>query len=200
MIKLHISKGNRKMGAIPSFSLPSGITCSEQARQTCHFDCYYRRHCERFKKVCSNGAENYAACKNSLWEVEGYLNWYFDNPNAPRLFRIHVGGDFFSLDYLKMWLRVVEKHPDTRFLAFTKRFDLLAQLNEILPNNFSLILSAWPGMEIPNDLRSRFPVAWMQDGTENRVPETAIECSGNCMECQAKCWALSGHDVVFHKH
>lgn len=200
MPKLHISSGNTKMGPVPSFSLPSGLTCSPEARKTCHHDCYYRRHVERFPLVRKYGKQNLDMCLNSLAETEEYLNWYFSNPNAPRLFRIHVGGDFYNAEYFAMWVRVISSHPNTQFLAFTKQFDVIAEYKEALPENLSLILSAWPGLEIPKKLRSRFPVAWMQDGTETRVPSDAIQCTGNCMECKAKCWALSGCDVVFKKH
>lgn len=200
MTKLHISKGNSKMGSIPSFSLPSGVTCSKQACATCLHDCYYRRHVERFPKVREYGKMNLEACKNSLKEVEKYLNWYFDSPTSPRLFRIHVGGDFFNAEYFAMWVRVIAAHPETQFLAFTKQFDVVSEYSGTIPANFSLVLSAWPGMDIPDELQTRFPIAWMQDGSEWRVPYDAVECNGNCAECGAKCWALDGYDVVFHKH
>lgn len=201
MIQLHISKGNSKMGAVPSFSLPSGVTCSHQACKTCFKDCYWRRHVEaRFPLVRKQSAHNLNVCQNALEEAEKYLNWYFDSPTSPRLFRIHVGGDFFNKEYFAMWVRVISSHPDTQFLAFTKQFDVIAEYKEALPENFSLVLSAWPGMDIPDDLQSIFPIAWMQDGTESRIPYDAIECGGNCGECGAKCWTLSGHDVVFNKH
>lgn len=200
MTQLHISQGNSKMGAIPSFSLPSGLTCSPQARETCRRDCYYRRHCERFPLVRQYGRQNLKACMDSLKEAEEYLNWYFDNSAAPRLFRIHVGGDFFNLKYFAMWIRIISSHPNTRFLAFTKQFDVIAAYKEELPENFSLVLSAWPSMDIPPELMQRFPIAWMQDGTEDRIPDDAVECTGNCTECGAMCWTLSGRDVVFKKH
>jgi hypothetical protein len=44
-------------------------------------------------------------------------------------------------------------------------------------------------------------IAWMQDGTETRIPKGAIECHGNCETC-GLCYELPrlGVDVVFHKH
>lgn len=201
MIKLHISKGNSKMGAIPSLSLPSGLSCSSLACKTCLHDCYWRRHVEaRFPLVRKQTLHNLNTCMYSLSEAEAYLNWYFDAPNAPRLFRIHVGGDFFSLEYFAMWVRVISSHPQTQFLAFTKQFNILLAYDKPIPENFSLILSGWPGMVIPEKLRSHFRIAWMQDGTETRIPSDAIECTGNCTDCHGKCWTLTGHDVVFHKH
>lgn len=196
----HISPGNRKLGAVPSFSLPSGLTCSQAACASCYRDCYFRRHVEALypaARICCQ--ENYELALCHPERLEQWLNWYFDNPNAPRLFRIHVGGDFFSADYLALWLRVIRRHPGTRFLAFTKQFDLVRPHLKHLPKNLSLVLSAWPGMPLPDDLAARLPVAWMQDGTELRVPQDAIPCSGNCSAC-GKCWTLDKRHVVFHKH
>lgn len=201
--QIHISNGNSKMGAVPSFSLPCGISCSLEARTTCYIDCYYRKHCEdRFTNVRKNARDNFFSCVHWPEWVEEKLNSYFSDPDAPCLFRIHVGGDFFSACYLNMWIRITKKHPNTKFLAFTKQFDVLTQVLRSgieIPENFSIVLSAWPGMDIPQFLKAQFPVAWMQDGTEDRVPESAVECNDNCAMC-GKCWATNGTDVVFKKH
>lgn len=197
---MHISPGNRKLGAIPSFSLPAGLTCSQSACSTCYQDCYFRRHVERpYKKARENYQENYEMALHDPELLERTLNWYFDAPNAPRLFRVHVGGDFFSAAYFEMWLRVIRDHPNTRFLAFTKQFGIIAPYVNDLPGNLALVLSAWPGMALPDTLAAKLPIAWMQDGTEERIPEDAIPCSGHCASC-GQCWALEGKHVVFHKH
>lgn len=196
----HISPGNRKLGSIPSFSLPSGLTCSKEACATCYHDCYYRKHVERpYRSARENAQQNYEMALHEPNELERALNRYFDAPNSPRLFRLHVGGDFFSAAYFEMWLRVIRAHPGTHFLAFTKQFDIIAPYIDALPDHLSLILSAWPGVPLPEALSQRLPIAWMQDGTEDRVPTDAIPCSGLCTAC-GQCWALQGKHVVFHKH
>ena len=65
--------------------------------------------------------------------------------------------------------------------------------------NLGAIFSAWPRMKIDNPHDHR--IAWMQDGTEDRVPEDAVECPGNCETCGI-CFRLRKlhRDVVFHKH
>ena len=59
----------------------------------------------------------------------------------------------------------------------------------------------WPGCDIPSDLRQKYSVAWLDDGTDSRIPEDAMECPGNCETCGA-CWGLAkrGIDVRFAKH
>lgn len=201
-LPVHISTGNVKMGAIPSFSLPCGKTCSAEARATCYKEGCYARRLEKLRPSVRNAyAENFRIAHENLPDLEAYLNWYFDSPNAPRMFRLHVAGDFFSRKYLEMWLRVIRSHPATKFLAFTKQYKYIAKLgDDDIPENFRLVLSAWPGVDIPRGLRRRFPVTYMQDGRETRIPSTAAKCNGSCSSC-AKCWNLPGNQaVVFHKH
>lgn len=197
---IHISKGNSKTGAIPSFSLPSGKTCSAEACKTCFQQGCYARKIERLRPSVRNTyAENLAIARADLPHMEQELNAYFDMPNATRLFRIHVSGDFYSAEYFEMWLRVIRRHPGTRFLAFTKQRTIIAPYLSSLPDNLSLVWSSWPGVPVPRTVRTALPIAWMQDGTEKRITKSAVTCPGNCDTC-GRCWALDGKDVVFHKH
>lgn len=198
---INISEGNAKMGKLPSFSLPAGLTCSKEACATCFTHGCYARKLERLRPtVHAAYMRNYNDCREKLSFVESVLNDYFDGLNAPRVFRLHVSGDFFSKEYFEMWLRVIESHPGTRFLAFTKQYSIVLPYLDKLPKNFSLIWSAWPGVPIPRGVIGVLPIAWMQDGTETRVPDTAIQCGGGCDTC-GKCLCMTGgNDVVFHKH
>ncbi len=198
---IHISNGNSKTGAIPSFSLPSGITCSKEACVTCYVQNCYAHKIERLRpNVHQTYMDNYEVATENLPYLEQYLRTYFSAPNAPRLFRIHVSGDFFSDAYLRMWLSVIRDFPQTQFLAFTKQVDIVRPYVENgIPSNFSLILSAWPGIPLDETCAKYLPVAWVDDGKEDRIPEKAIRCPGHCEDC-AYCWALCGQDVVFKKH
>lgn len=199
-MNIHISQGNSKMNAIPSFSLPSGKTCSKEACKTCYMNGCYARKIERLRpNVSKSYAENYEIARKHPEYLEGYLDMYFSSPNAPKLFRMHVSGDFFSIAYFEMWLRVVKSHPHTKFLAFTKRHYIIRPYLDKLPQNLSLVYSAWPNVRVPNYIINSIPVAWMQDGCEDRIPDDATVCLGNCEAC-AKCWAMDGKNVVFTKH
>jgi hypothetical protein len=119
----------------------------------------------------------------------------------PPLFRWHVAGDILSNDYLRGMCQIAAANPGTHFLAFTKAFDIVNRYADraTIPDNLVIVFSAWPEMSFLNPHGHR--VAWMQDGTETRVPEDAIECPGNCETC-GMCYELErlGRDVVFHKH
>ena len=199
MIK--ISNNNSKMGGIPSFSLPSGITCSKEACATCYTHGCYAHKIEKLRpNVLRSYQENYNECLHNLAAVEQFFMYYFKAACSPRLFRIHVSGDFYSADYFHMWLRIAAANPNTTFLAFTKQYEMIKNDLGQLPDNFKLVWSAWPNVEIPADVRKTLPIAWMQDGTESRIPDGAIQCVGDCQACNAKCWTLHGNDVVFRKH
>jgi hypothetical protein len=120
----------------------------------------------------------------------------FLTKKAPAFFRVHVAGDFTSQEYFSMWMATAAAHPGTKFLAFTKSYSMIDE--SIIPDNFSLVFSCWPGLEAPTTDRRK---AWMQDGTDERVPGDAITCPGHCDGC-GMCWSIDsvGHDVVFNKH
>jgi hypothetical protein len=119
----------------------------------------------------------------------------------PRHFRWHVAGDILSVDYLQGMCEIAEHNLGTRFLAFTKAFDVVNgyENSRTLPGNLTVIFSAWPGMRIHNP--HGHSVAWMQFGTEDRVPEDAVHCPGNCKSCGI-CFRLPKlhRGVVFQRH
>ena len=196
---IKISNGNMKLGSLPNFSLTPGKSCAPAACQSCYKDCYARKAYRMYKQTRNAWDTNTELVTQHLDVVEQDLRKYFSRLSAPRFFRIHTSGDFVTKEYAEMWCTIGREFPDTKFLAFTKAFDNVRGLS--FSPNFSLVLSGWPGLELPDDLREQYSVAWMQDGTESRVPDNTLECPGNCETCGA-CWGLNKihKDVVFHKH
>ena len=198
-MKTKISNGNSKVGRIPNLSLTPGRSCSAEACKTClSGGCYAMKSYRQYKNVRAAWDTNTELALNDLATMERDLTAYFGSMVAPRFFRLHVGGDFISREYAEMWARVAAAAPSTNFLVFTKQWGHVRGIE--FPGNFSLVLSAWPGTEIPADLRERYSVAWLDDGSEE-IPASAMECPGNCETCGA-CWGLSrmGIDVRFRKH
>lgn len=198
-MKTRISNGNSKLGTIANISLTPGRTCSAEACKTCMVDgCYALKAYRMYKNTRNAWDANTELAVNDLPTMEAELLQYFSGANAPRFFRIHVGGDFVTREYAEMWARVALASPHTNFLAFTKQWDHIRGVN--FPENVSIVLSAWPGTSIPEDLRALYSVAWMNDGSEP-MPADALECPGNCSTCGV-CWSLSKHhiDVFFNKH
>lgn len=203
----HEPRSNSKLEDIPAWNLAPGITCSAPACSHCLMDgCYAVKNalCHGYNidtNSCLKAwAENTALAVNHPDILEFLLDRWLARKNPPT-FRIHSAGDFFSVDYAEMWKRLAEKHPQTRFLAFTKQFDIIRSVPFYTVPNFELVLSGWTGVIIPEDLRTHYRCAWCNDGTENRIPADAIRCPGNCNKCRC-CWNLSrlGKDSYFDKH
>jgi hypothetical protein len=60
-------------------------------------------------------------------------------PRGSKIFRIHVGGDFFSKAYLDGWIQVALKNPDILFYTYTKSYPYFK--NVVLPSNFRVVFS-----------------------------------------------------------
>lgn len=198
-IGAHVSEGNMKVGSIPNWSLTPGRTCSKEACKTCLREgCYAMKSYRMYKNVRAAWDSNSDLAESNLAQLEIFFDLYFSSMNAPRFFRIHVAGDFVSREYAEMWSRIAAKHPATNYLAFTKQWDNVRGIE--FPGNFSLVLSGWPGTEIPADLSAKYAKAICVDSADE-IPAGGFHCPGACENCGA-CWELAkrGTDVYFVKH
>lgn len=201
MGKVKFSSSNKKMGAIPSVSLPAKKTCRDCA---CWDKCYAAK-LERLRPTVRNAYQNnldvLLSDAESYWrEVEGQIM-------LSRFFRFHVSGDIPNTDYLEHIAEIARRNPHCQILCFTKKYELVNRAVEtgrvMVYDNLHLIFSAWPGLDMPNP--HRFPEAHVlfRDGTTTASPE-AKPCSGNCAACAVTnggCWTLGrGEQVVFHEH
>jgi len=190
---IHVSWGNMKLGAIPNVSLPPVQTCRQHA--PCAKKCYALKAWRMYPSARRAWRANLREYRNDPQSYFRQLT-YALKARAPRFFRWHASGDIPDAEYLKGMINLAKSCPQTRFLAFTKQYELVQ--GKRLPANLTVVLSAWPGLPLPSTTR---PIAYMQDGTETRVPSNAIECPGNCETC-GQCWSLPQihRDVVFHAH
>lgn len=189
-----IGTGNRKIGLIPSWSLPSVTTCNPRAVRFCGEKCYTRR----LKSLYP-----------SVWEAwEHNLKMWNDHPvltellirkflamSMPRVMRLHVGGDFVSRDYLRMWCRIAEDNGYCTLYGYSK-MDWID--HESLPGNLRIMRSQWPGMPSPRQKHVRRN-CWVQDGTEKRIPAKHTVCCGDCPKCGFRC-AFGDGDIVINLH
>lgn len=197
-----LSPGNIKLGKMPNVSLPPIVSCNG-CGDHCGSKCYSMKAYRMYPAVREKW-------DNNLKLATTYLNGYFSQIFAellrkkklPKFFRWHTSGDILNSEYLKGMVAIATALPSTKFLCFTKQYSIVnAAVEEKvdLPENLQIIFSAWPGLSMSNP--HNFRVAWMQDGTETRVPASAFECPGSCETCSA-CFSLSkiGKDVVFELH
>lgn len=200
MSNVKISPGNSKLGAIPSVSLPSIVTCRQCA---CHSKCYAQR-LERMRPAVRN------AYRNNLQVLEADPSTYWREVEASimmsRFFRFHVSGDVPSFDYLVNMVAVAKRQTHCEILCFTKKYDLvntyIAQ-NGDLPCNLHVIFSGWLGLEMSNPFELPEAHVRYRDGFTT-ARDDAVECGGNCTECaqaDGGCWGLQkGQQVIFNEH
>ena len=188
-----ISPKNSKLGKIPNISLIPIKDCGDCDH--CKSDCYAVKAWRQYPNVRTAWKGNSQAFRNDPAAAMLEVHKYLEKKN-PRFFRIHVAGDFLNQAHVAVWIKCAESFPNTKFLAFTK----MANLNySDTPDNLTIIHSQWPGRDVTSQQSGTR--AWVQDGTETRIPADAIECPGHCDDC-GLCWTLPniGRDVFFHSH
>ena len=200
---ISISRGNIKMGSIPSVSLPPIITCSNRAIGTCNKKCYA---C----KICRYSKEAKAAYNRNLDILKNNPDLFFQDVDLAlktnRFFRFNVSGDIYNKDYFEKLCEIVKNNKRCECLLFTKKWEIVNDYKKSggkIPRNFHIIFSGWIGLKIDNPYK--FPEAHiiLKDG-QTTAKDGAKYCSGNCFECALNCggcWTLKkGEQVLFREH
>ena len=194
-----ISKGNSKMGAIPSVSLPACITCNPNA--PCFKLCYAAKITRLYKTVKT-------AYENNLTILKENPALYWDQvkngAKMARYFRYHVSGDIPDLTYFNNMVVLAQELPHTSFLAFTKQYKIVNEyLNAggVIPSNLKVIFSNWGAWKCENP--HNLPECEIILKGNEPAPEWKI-CGGNCTECACRgigCWELkNGETIAIYQH
>ena len=144
MIKdITISKSNTKIGKIASFSVPTKRTCVGMT-EWCGENCYAEQSEIQYPNVIASYNRNLNASKLSNFarmitlEIKAL-------PATYKSFRIHVAGDFYSVQYIKKWIAIVKANPQMVFYAYTRSWripHLVPHLRNLaLIGNMSLLCS-----------------------------------------------------------
>lgn len=198
-MKVTISKGNKKMGAIPSVSLPACVTCNQDA------PCFSKCYAARLARLRATVRESY---ENNLVILEQnpalYWSTVYTAAATTRYFRYHVSGDIPNIDYFAHMIHLAEVLPGTTFLAFTKQFAIIntyLTYGGTIPENLKIIFSNWGAWKCQNP--HNLPTCEIiLKGNEPR-DEWKI-CGGNCTECACRgigCWELkNGETIAIYEH
>lgn len=216
MFNVKISVGNSKLGNIPSVSLPAVKTCADNV--PCAKKCYAVRMEKRFSAVKASYENNLCAYLENPAQYFRDIEKYIAAKN-PLAFRWHVSGDIPNMEYLLGMIKIAEKFPHTRFLAYTKKYALINEYVrpqyfndgvcriDGIPHNMIIRYSKWDGYNMENPYR--MPVAYvaLKRGNVDAIPETARKCphyiaeNWNCIDCaKAFCGCYGGCDVVLPEH
>lgn len=190
-----VSDDNSK-GVGPNISLIPIKDCANCS--LCKKKCYALKSWRRFAGTRKAWSENSRMAHNKR-DNYFHMVWEYLLKKWPATFRWHVAGDILDQDYYDRMVYLAEEFTQTKFLCFTKRFDLNFDRR---PDNLAMVFSRWPGDERTAVRPERLPNSWVQDGTETRIPEGAIKCTGRCDQC-FMCWHIKagkdGH-VYFNIH
>lgn len=199
MEKISISPGNVKMGAIPSVSLPACITCNPSA------PCFKKCYAAKLERIRSNVKNAYARNLDILTtDRAGYWLQVKTAAALTTAFRYHVSGDIPNAEYFADMIRTAEELPGTRFLAFTKQFNIVndyINAGGVIPSNLKIILSNWGAWKCPNP--HNLPTAEIIFKGETPADGWKV-CGGNCASCVCRntgCWTLkNGETIAFYEH
>jgi len=149
---------------LKTFSLPAGHTCpgakdclSKANRETGKitdgpdtvFRCFAASAEAVYPSLRKAVWHNFDLIKKSLlnsWryklnKVEQLKELILDSLPVCDIVRVHVGGDYFSKEYLEAWIEVAKAKPDVVFYSYSKSLKFMAEY--ALPEN--LILTASRG-------------------------------------------------------
>lgn len=158
MQKLIFGKGNAKLSKeIYTFSLPAGFTCpaahlcASYADRTSGkitdgknmvFRCFAASQESTFPNVRNARWHNFdllAKVKNDSFAMASLILSSLDM--SAKIVRIHVSGDFFNAQYFRAWAYVAMHRPETKFYAYTKSVNIVADNLYMIPDNLVLTLS-----------------------------------------------------------
>lgn len=199
-----ISTTNSKLGLIPSVNLPPIVTCRKEC--PCAKECYAMKGNFRFTNVRNSMEQNYLYYKNNPEKYFEEIRIAVNNGMVSySYFRWHAAGDIVDAQYFENMVRVAESLPNTSFLAFTKKYEIVNEYIEIhgeLPTNLNVVFSAW-GADFKVENPYRLPMAYVKFKDKEKtgtIPSDAVECSGDCTNC-LQCWKIkTGQSVFFKKH
>ena len=148
-----------------SFGLPAGssYSCPDQT-DFCSKICYANKLEKLFKGVKAVLLHNFELLKDAPLEdmvimLDAMIAEFVkdcDKRDAPKLFRIHWDGDFFSPVYAAAWSKVIQAYPDVQFWVYTRVAPSALFLHSMKLDNLALYFSADPdNIEAARILESR---------------------------------------------
>ena len=199
-VKIHISAGNMKLGAIMNISLPPVATCHNCS--SCKNYCDAVRSYNRLPDTAAAWNENYLLF---ITDPDRYFNEISKAVKTQRFFRWHVSGDIVNGSYLAGMIRVANENPKCEFLAFTKAYQIVnaaIAAGAVIPYNLHLLFSAAHGVDMPNPYNITECHINFADPALNTYcggAEYVYRCTGNCTECAINgcgCFFLKPGDVT----
>jgi len=195
---LSMGQGNRKVGRVWTFSLPSLVTCPG-ASSWCRKHCYARR----FERLRPNCRRAYVRNLALSLEPDRFVDHVLQSlPEDAPFVRVHVGGDYYSPEYALSWGSICRARPRTLFWSYSPSWSALTlqpSLDELRAlSNMELFASIDPEMPLP-------PAGWRVAFIEVDRRANGVACRhqqgqvASCLEC-GYCFRDHAGNVVFKVH
>lgn len=213
-LTFHYSKGNVKIPFM-NFGTTSVLTCPAACKAGCKCTeyCYAENIENNRDNVFKGNYENMILfLKNpekfelefdiavKCYELECKLK------NKPAIVRLNESGDFFSLDYVKMIIRVIRNNPSVFFYGYTKqwyddKFDFIEDLPFHSIKNVNIMFSAIENIDFPakySMYRKTYALHLKEAYSLIENNDNIIHCSGNCATCDACIYGKTNVCFVIH--
>ena len=185
---MYLSNGNMKLKGDTKnqfiiWSLPACITCPFKTA-LCEKYCYAKKAERMYKNTRVSRNQNLVdSLQDDFIERIKYLIIEKANPNKKIWFRIHEGGDFYSVEYVNKWIEIAKAFPTITFMAYTKSIDFIG---DTLPKNFVTRFSIW------SDTKKSMLDKAVKRGilTYEAIPKKELSerkeyhCIGDCQTCK----------------
>lgn len=180
------------------------MTCRKNA--PCSKECYARNGNYRFPSVLESHTKNLNAYLESPKNYFNTISKYLKRRSHIEYFRYHSSGDIVDEKYLKGMVSVAKEFPNIKFLAFTKKFELVngyLKKGYRIPKNLKILFSNWDKNFIV-DNPYNLPMTYVDFKDKSKNPtlptKNAKVCPGSCETCKM-CWNLKKkHAVIFNQH
>ena len=188
-----ISRGNLKLGKLPSFSLPVITTCPGKTAFCNHF-CYGLKGMFILQSVKDvNERRLDASLKSSFVPI---IIAEIKKTHAPAL-RLHVIGDFYMPEYVEKWIEIATSLPGVSFFGSTRswRCDFLIKPLETFRDLPNVYMKASIDATDNLDPFSCGWRVWSVDGKGVPCPHDSklVEDCANC----GRCWTQKDTDTSF---
>ena len=153
-----LAGGNIKLGNMATFSKLYGDMTHHSKKwgdvvgscgghcAGCKNACYVRRS-YRYPSVVDGHARNTLAFRENIVKAFSDIDGQLSRKRTPfDVVRINQSGEIETAFELLLWVRLAQKHPETRFYVYTKNYEAvytLASGAEIVPDNFTILISVW---------------------------------------------------------
>jgi len=180
-----------KLGSLPSFSLPVITTCPGKT-PFCEAYCYGLKGFFTMQQIKDvNDRRLDATLKDDFADI--IVNEVIKT-KAPA-FRLHVIGDFYSVEYVEKWISIADRLPRVAFFGSTRswRCEFLSKALKDFRDLFNVYMKA--SVDLTDDL-DPFSCGWRVWSVEG----TGISCPhdfGQVESCAAcgRCWTVKDFNM-----